>query len=104
MLSGVLGERMRALRKIYLASWLAVAAVAAHAADLSLEGSRLVVSGMLDGSAAQAFLDLVRRANVQTVVFEDALGGTAEAAGLYAHAIRETGFPDDVPEHPFRRR
>ena len=87
---------MSALRKIYLASWLAVAGVSAHAADLSLEGNRLVVSGMLDGSAVQGFLDLVRSANVQTVVFEDSLGGSAEVARLYAAAIRETGVNTEV--------
>ena len=87
---------MSALRKIYLASCLAVAGVSAHAADLSLEGNRLVVSGMLDGSAVHVFLDLVRRANVETVVFQDSLGGTAAAAGLYAAAIRETGVNTEI--------
>lgn len=87
---------MTALRKIYLASLLAVAGVSAHAADLALEGPRLVVSGMLDGSMVQVFLDLVRRSNVQTVVFEDSLGGSAEVAGLYAQAIRETGVNTEI--------
>lgn len=87
---------MRALRKIFLASWLAAAGVSAHAADLSVEGSRLIVTGMLDGSAVQIFLDLVRRSNVQTVVFEDSLGGSAEVASLYAQAIRETGVNTEV--------
>lgn len=87
---------MRALRKIYLASLLAVTGVSAHTAELTLEGNRLVVSGMLDGSAVQVFLEQVRRANVHTVVFEDSLGGTAEVAGLYADAIRETGVNTEV--------
>ncbi|MBS0341565.1 MAG: hypothetical protein JSS56_13640 [Proteobacteria bacterium] len=67
-----------------------------QAADLSLQGNRLIVSGMLDGSMVQAFLELVRRANVQTVVFEDSLGGSAEVAGLYAAAIRDTGVNTEV--------
>lgn len=87
---------MNALRNIYLASLLTAACATGHTADLSLEGSRLVVTGMLDGSAVQAFLAQVRNANVQTVVFEDSLGGTAEAAGLYADAIRETGVNTEV--------
>ena len=87
---------MRALRKIYLAWLLAAAGVSAHAAELSLEGNRLVVSGMLDGSSVQVFLDLVRSANVQTIVFEDSLGGSAEVAGLYAAAIRETGVNTEI--------
>lgn len=87
---------MYALRNIYLASLLAAACATAQAAELSLEGSRLVVSGMLDGSAVQVFLAQVRSANVQTVVFEDSLGGSAEVAGLYADAIRETGVNTEV--------
>ncbi|MBS0454412.1 MAG: hypothetical protein JSS14_24195 [Proteobacteria bacterium] len=87
---------MRALRKMYLASLLAVAGVSAHGADLYLEGHRLVVSGMLDGSVVGEFVDLVRRGNVQTVVFEDSMGGSAEVARLYANAIRETGVKTEV--------
>ena len=87
---------MRALHKIYLASWLAVAGVSAPAADLTLEGHRLIVSGPLDGSMVQVFLDLVRSANVRTVVFEDSLGGSAEVASQYAAAIRETGVNTEV--------
>ena len=87
---------MNALRNVYLASLLAAACATAQTAELSLEGSRLVVSGMLDGSAVQVFLAQVRDANVQTVVFEDSLGGSAEVAGLYAEAIRETGVNTEV--------
>ncbi|WP_093385116.1 hypothetical protein [Variovorax sp. OV329] len=61
-----------------------------------MEGRRLLVEGMLDGSAVQVFVENLRRGNVQTVVFVDSMGGTAEAAGLYAQAIRETGVNTEV--------
>lgn len=52
----------------------------AAAAELELQGPRLVVSGMLDGSAIKEFTDQLRSGTVRTVVFEDSFGGTAEAA------------------------
>ncbi|MBS0454420.1 MAG: hypothetical protein JSS14_24235 [Proteobacteria bacterium] len=70
--------------------------IAVQAADLSLEGNRLIVSGMLDGGLVQAFVEMVTRAKVQTVVFEDSLGGSAQVAGLYATAIRGTGVSTEV--------
>jgi hypothetical protein len=87
---------MRALHRIWPALLLLATALAVQPAELTLEGNRLLVSGMLDGSAVQTFLEQVRRGNVQTVVFEDSLGGTAEAAGLYARVIRETGVNTEV--------
>lgn len=87
---------MRALRELCLATLLAATGFAAHAAELTVLGNRLVVSGMLDGSVVQTFVEEVRRANVQTVVFADSLGGSAEVAGLYAEAIRETGVNTEV--------
>jgi hypothetical protein len=87
---------MRTVRKIWRALLITTACVAAQAADLTLEGNRLVVSGMLDGTAAQVFLEQVRRGSVQTVIFEDSLGGSADVAVLYAQAIRETGVNTEV--------
>ena len=87
---------MRALHRIWPALLLLATALAVQPAELTLDGNRLLVSGMLDGSAVQTFLEQVRRGNVQTVVFEDSLGGTAEAAGLYARVIRETGVNTEV--------
>jgi len=68
----------------------------AHAADLSERGAQLHVSGMLDGSAAQAFADRLRAGGVQLVVFEDALGGSAEVASAYAEAIQKAGVSTEI--------
>src|SRR5437773_942423 len=70
---------------------LAGAAAGAQAADIELEGSRLLVSGMLDGSAIQLFNEHLASGKVRTVVFQNSLGGTADAAGDYARAIRASG-------------
>lgn len=70
---------------------LACAATGMEAAELELEGSRLLVSGMLDGSAFKAFEEHLGTGRVRTVVFENSLGGTAEAASDYARAIRAAG-------------
>jgi hypothetical protein len=71
-------------------------AAPAGAAELSLQGSRLVVSGMLDGSAVKEFTEQLGSGAVHTVVFEDSSGGTAEAAGAYADAIRASGVQTEV--------
>lgn len=73
-----------------------VGAPSARAADLALQGSRLVVSGMLDGTAVKEFADQLGAGAVHTVVFEDSFGGTAEAAGAYAEAIRASGVQTEV--------
>lgn len=70
---------------------LAGAAMSASAAELELEGTRLRVSGMLDGSATKAFMEQLDTGKVRVVVFEDSFGGTAEAAEIYAKAIRASG-------------
>lgn len=62
-----------------------------QAADLELEGHRLVVSGMLDGSAMKAFEEHLASGQVRTVVFENSLGGSADVASDYARVIRATG-------------
>jgi len=87
---------MRTLYRTWLGLLFAGTGAAASAADLTLEGSRLLVEGMLDGTAVQVFVDNVKRGNVQTVVFVDSMGGSAEVAGLYAQAIRETGVNTEV--------
>jgi hypothetical protein len=68
----------------------------ASAAELELQGSRLVVSGMLDGSAIKSFTEQLGTGTVRTVVFEDSFGGTAEAAGAYADAIRLSGVQTEI--------
>jgi len=70
--------------------------LSAQAAEIELEGNRLLVSGMLDGSAVQRFTEQLDSGNVRTVVFENALGGTAEAAGEYARAIRASGVNTEM--------
>ena len=70
---------------------LASAALSVSAAELELEGPRLRVSGMLDGSATKAFMEQLDTGKVRVVVFEDSFGGTAEAAEIYAKAIRASG-------------
>ncbi|MGJ7525775.1 hypothetical protein [Variovorax sp. GB1P17] len=66
------------------------------AAELELQGSRLVVSGTLDGSAIKDFTERLGSGTVRTVVFEDSFGGTAEAAGAFADAIRLSGVQTEV--------
>jgi hypothetical protein len=75
---------------------LACLAWGARAADLELEGDRLLVSGMLDGSAIKAFEEHLVSGRVRTVVFENSLGGTPEIASDYARAIRTTGVNTEV--------
>lgn len=73
--------------------WMLVwaGASAAAAAELELQGPRLVVTGLLDGSQAKAFVEHLDSGKVRTVVFVDSFGGTAEAAETYARAIRTAG-------------
>lgn len=66
------------------------------AAELALEGSRLRVSGVLDGTSVAAFNEQLASGKVQRVIFEDATGGTAEAAQAYAAAIRTSGVKTEV--------
>ncbi|MBU2407659.1 MAG: hypothetical protein KKC79_03310 [Gammaproteobacteria bacterium] len=65
--------------------------VGANAAELELEGNRLLVTGVLDGSGLAAFNEHLATGKVRTVVFENSLGGTAEAASEYARAIAASG-------------
>lgn len=69
---------------------------ATPAADLELQGSRLLVSGMLDGSAVKEFEAQLTDGHVRTVVFENALGGSAEVAADYARAIQARGVNTEV--------
>lgn len=66
------------------------------AAEIELQGNRLVVSGMLDGSAIKTFMDHLGSGAVRTVVFEDSFGGTADAAGAFADAIRSSGVQTEI--------
>ncbi|MGO4393716.1 hypothetical protein AB4Z46_20380 [Variovorax sp. M-6] len=70
---------------------IACLATGAPAAELELEGSRLLVSGMLDGSALKDFESQLASGQVRTVVFENALGGSADVAREYARAIQASG-------------
>ena len=70
---------------------IACLATGAPAAELELEGSRLLVSGMLDGSVLKDFESQLASGQVRTVVFENALGGSAEVAKAYARAIQASG-------------
>ncbi|MDQ0044861.1 MULTISPECIES: hypothetical protein [Variovorax] len=70
--------------------------VAATAADIELQGRELVVSGMLDGSAIKTFTEQLASGTVRTVVFEDLSGGTADAAGAFADAIRASGVDTEI--------
>ena len=74
----------------------AIGASTASAAELELQGNRLVVSGTLDGSAIKEFTEHLGGGAVHTVVFEDSFGGTAEAAGAFADAIRSSGVQTEV--------
>uniref|UniRef100_C5CLI2 Uncharacterized protein n=2 Tax=Comamonadaceae TaxID=80864 RepID=C5CLI2_VARPS len=51
---------------------------------------------MLDGSAIKAFTEHLGKGTVRTVVFEDSFGGTAEAAGAFADAIRASGVDTEI--------
>jgi len=64
---------------------------AALSAELELQGSRLVVNGMLDGTAIKAFEEHLASGRIRTVVFENSLGGTPEVASEFARAIRASG-------------
>ena len=75
---------------------LACLAWGAQAADLERDGDRLLVSGMLDGSAVKSFEENLASGRVRTVVFENSLGGTPEIASDYARAIRSTGVNTEV--------
>lgn len=68
----------------------------ACAAELEVQGSRLLVSGMLDGSAIKEFTEQLASGTVHVVVFKDSFGGTAEAAGAFADAIRASGVQTEV--------
>ncbi|QSI34230.1 hypothetical protein GNX71_03635 [Variovorax sp. RKNM96] len=68
----------------------------AAAADIELQGRELVVSGMLDGGAIKPFIDHLASGTVRTVVFEDLSGGTADAAGAFADAIRASGVDTEI--------
>jgi hypothetical protein len=63
----------------------------AQSAELEVEGNRLTVSGMLDGSAIKAFEEYLASGRARTVVFENSVGGTPEVASDYARVIRATG-------------
>ncbi|MBT2324831.1 hypothetical protein J7E62_21060 [Variovorax paradoxus] len=70
---------------------LASAAWSTQAAEIELEGNRLLVNGMLDGRSMKAFAEHLASGKVRTVVFENSFGGTAEAAVDFARAIRASG-------------
>ncbi len=78
------------------ACFLVLAPVATHAAEIERQGRLLLVSGMLDGSEIASLIDHLSSGTVRTVVLEDSFGGTAEAAGAFADAIRASGVETEV--------
>ena len=89
---------MKSLHRSTLFALLLLVTVAGHAqaSELALQGNRLVVAGVLDGSAVQTFVAQLAQGNVKTVVFEDSVGGTADAARQYAAAIRASGVDTEL--------
>lgn len=87
---------MKTLSGTFWGLVLASLTASAPAADLELEGSRLLVSGLLDGSAVRDFESQLTGGQVRTVVFENVLGGSAEVAVDYARAIRTAGVNTEV--------
>ncbi len=67
-------------------------AVPVMAAELELEGNKLRVIGVLDGSGLPAFVERVDAGRVRTVVFEDSPGGDVDVADAYARVIRDKGL------------
>lgn len=87
---------MKALNRILWTVSLLAAACTAVAAEVELEGNRLLVSGVLDGSALKEFTDSLATGKVRTVVFANSMGGTADVAEAYATAIRSSGVQTEV--------
>jgi len=85
------GSPVKALSRKLSFVVLAFAATVATAAELELEGNRLRVSGMLDGTALAGFKDHLASGKVRTVMFENSMGGSADVAESYAAAIRAAG-------------
>lgn len=75
---------------------LALTVCASSAADLEFDGDRMVVSGTLDGSAADAFAAQLASGKVRVVRFHDSFGGTLAAAEAYAAAIHASGVQTEV--------
>ncbi|MDM0047065.1 hypothetical protein QTH91_21415 [Variovorax dokdonensis] len=88
------------MRRIFrigtVAALVLLAAGTLQAAELSQKADRLHVSGMLDGSAAREFAGRLQQGGVRVVVFEDALGGSADVAVAYAQAIQAAGVETEV--------
>jgi hypothetical protein len=87
---------MKSPFKVLLSLSLALLWPITQSADLAFDGSRLLVSGMLDGTAIEAFKKELATGRVRTVVFEDSLGGVPEVAREYARAIQASGVDTEV--------
>ncbi|CAN5660649.1 hypothetical protein BH10PSE18_BH10PSE18_28390 [soil metagenome] len=87
---------MNAFYRILYVFMLALAAGTLSAAELEMDGDRLVVSGTLDGSAAEAFAAHLTSGKVRVVRFHDSFGGTLAAAESYAAAIHSSGVQTEV--------
>ena len=87
---------MKTLHRILCTLALLTATCTAVAAEVELEGHRLLVSGMLDGSALKEFTDQLATGKVHTVVFANSMGGAAVVAEAYATAIRRSGVQTEV--------
>jgi len=87
---------VNAFYRILCVFMLALAAGHLPAAELELDGDRLVVSGTLDGSATDAFTAHLTSGKVRVVRFHDSFGGTLAAAETYAAAIHSSGVQTEV--------
>ncbi|MET0541069.1 MAG: hypothetical protein ABWZ88_04880 [Variovorax sp.] len=87
---------MKTAHTLGLALCLAAGSGIAPAAEIEPEGNKLVVIGMLDGTALPAFVERINSGTVRTVVFEDSLGGNAEVAEAYARVIRDKGLSTEA--------
>jgi hypothetical protein len=83
---------LKLAQPVVLALALAAAGAAVPAAEIEIDGSRIVVSGMLDGSALPEFMEHVNSGHVRTVMFENSMGGSADVAEAYAQVIRAKGL------------
>ncbi|MEJ8852087.1 hypothetical protein [Variovorax rhizosphaerae] len=87
---------MKFPKKLALAFAFSITGTVPLAAEIELEGSRLIVSGMLDGAALPEFVMHVNNSRVRTVMFDNSTGGSAEVAEAYAQVIRSKGLSTEA--------
>ena len=87
---------MTLLSLVTLTALALLAASRTFAAEISVEGSRMRVVGMLDGSGLAGFNAHLASGDVRTVQFQDSRGGDAAVAESYARAIHAAGVSTEV--------